>query len=671
MCSSRTSKSSSSTTRVPRTRTGCWTCRDRSVKCDEARPRCGKCHKANLTCQYGIRLQWLEDSVARGIRHGREGAWRPKHKDVPPEVRFEESPGSTRYRARLKGVAYFLNTFSRDIELYWHSQACKEILDDITIYKEAENDDEDDWIEQQLVARAHVKEHFGLNSSRCYDKFGSPRWKPTSPVGSSIGFSCRMTQLDDYILKYYNAVVCASASLVDDQRHNPLRYLILPMAAHSNTVFAALLAVGAVKMAYNDPRYLHRALVHRQRVLTDLNKFIQGSLSDTSKCLEALVSAVMLCWYDISDQCRATWTSHIVGISGLLDACQGQASRSPGHETLLQFSQQYLMYHLVMAKSTLHVDGVIPNSKSILSRLIGVSSSPTRNRDDRDGVHERAPRNSTSVNEEPEERIEPCLASFFLDNELDEIDTHQGFSNRLLLLINDICDLRDSECSGKAGDANADTSALERRVIQIQSQLECLTQVPPKSVLQSSRDRREDYQTQPLLNEFHKRRLELITMTAETNRLAALLFLDETCGTHFPHIIPRCRKSRPDFIQKVLSLIQDICDTGPITAALPIWPVFVAGCMASSDDIRLQVLEIFDKFQRQKKFGSLPPALAVIRMVWNQRDLGCDENPRKVSSPISVSDSTGTGNGKKDKGARYSWERAISMLGGSSLLSLT
>ncbi|KAI1342564.1 fungal-specific transcription factor domain-containing protein, partial [Xylariaceae sp. FL0016] len=43
-----------------KTFTGCWTCRSRKVKCDEAKPSCRVCIDKNLVCQgYGTRLQWL------------------------------------------------------------------------------------------------------------------------------------------------------------------------------------------------------------------------------------------------------------------------------------------------------------------------------------------------------------------------------------------------------------------------------------------------------------------------------------------------------------------------------------------------------------------------------------------------------------------------------------
>lgn len=39
--------------------TGCWTCRDRRVKCDELRPSCRRCEAAGFQCQgYNIKLVW-------------------------------------------------------------------------------------------------------------------------------------------------------------------------------------------------------------------------------------------------------------------------------------------------------------------------------------------------------------------------------------------------------------------------------------------------------------------------------------------------------------------------------------------------------------------------------------------------------------------------------------
>ncbi|EXJ88584.1 hypothetical protein A1O1_05514 [Capronia coronata CBS 617.96] len=47
--------------RATKTFSGCWTCRERHVKCDEARPSCARCLKGGFACQgYGIRLVWID-----------------------------------------------------------------------------------------------------------------------------------------------------------------------------------------------------------------------------------------------------------------------------------------------------------------------------------------------------------------------------------------------------------------------------------------------------------------------------------------------------------------------------------------------------------------------------------------------------------------------------------
>ncbi|KAL6917121.1 hypothetical protein ACHAPO_006066 [Fusarium lateritium] len=47
--------------RKPRNKSfsGCWTCRAKHVKCDEAKPSCNRCQNAGVDCEgYGVRLSW-------------------------------------------------------------------------------------------------------------------------------------------------------------------------------------------------------------------------------------------------------------------------------------------------------------------------------------------------------------------------------------------------------------------------------------------------------------------------------------------------------------------------------------------------------------------------------------------------------------------------------------
>ncbi|CAG8892033.1 unnamed protein product [Penicillium egyptiacum] len=52
-----------------KTFTGCWTCRDRRVKCDEEHPHCRRCQRSGWVCKgYGLRLGWPQTDGGRSHR---------------------------------------------------------------------------------------------------------------------------------------------------------------------------------------------------------------------------------------------------------------------------------------------------------------------------------------------------------------------------------------------------------------------------------------------------------------------------------------------------------------------------------------------------------------------------------------------------------------------------
>jgi hypothetical protein len=46
-----------------RVRTGCLTCRERHLKCDEGLPHCQNCRKSSRTCKRGVRLNFIDTQV--------------------------------------------------------------------------------------------------------------------------------------------------------------------------------------------------------------------------------------------------------------------------------------------------------------------------------------------------------------------------------------------------------------------------------------------------------------------------------------------------------------------------------------------------------------------------------------------------------------------------------
>lgn len=280
-----------------------------------------------------------------------------------------------------------------------------------------------------------------------------------------------------------------------------------------------------------------------------------------------------------------------MGLSGVLESCPETTTLDPHGARLIRTCQQYLVYHLIMAKATFCVNDIIPNSASILSKYLGgYKSRPWFYHDDG--------RETTYLDHEidaPAEASQRLLSVAF--SNMHHVEPHQGFSNALLTLINEISNLTD--ISGRREDA----VEAAKQVRQLETQIENLTQIPlrPES-LKSDGDYFADghfsVDTDP-----PQHRLESIIATAEAHRLAALLFLDETCALHLPQVVPGCRAARSAHTQAILSLVESICEKEPVTAALPIWPVFIVGCATVTDEDRLRVLNILDQFQCRRIFG--------------------------------------------------------------------
>lgn len=97
---------------VPKTRSrhGCWPCKAKKVKCDETKPSCEACLRANEQCDYKIRLNW----TGRGKKAGEGSPWSSEHITVgtstpraytphaaqksPPARMSSQSPGSLQQR---------------------------------------------------------------------------------------------------------------------------------------------------------------------------------------------------------------------------------------------------------------------------------------------------------------------------------------------------------------------------------------------------------------------------------------------------------------------------------------------------------------------------------------------------------------------------------------------
>ncbi|KAF2764894.1 hypothetical protein EJ03DRAFT_281145 [Teratosphaeria nubilosa] len=90
-----------SASKPKRVRTGCLTCRERHLKCDEALPHCNNCKKSNRKCKRGVRLNfidtWAERPPKLMTKFGTD-AWKVTFQDESRDIADEYQGGLERYK---------------------------------------------------------------------------------------------------------------------------------------------------------------------------------------------------------------------------------------------------------------------------------------------------------------------------------------------------------------------------------------------------------------------------------------------------------------------------------------------------------------------------------------------------------------------------------------------
>ena len=96
-----------------RVRTGCLTCRERHLKCDEGLPDCNHCKKSNRVCKRGVRLNfidtWAEQPPTIISAYGTR-AWTVEFQDESREIASEYQGGIQKYKPLRQNVRNVIPT---------------------------------------------------------------------------------------------------------------------------------------------------------------------------------------------------------------------------------------------------------------------------------------------------------------------------------------------------------------------------------------------------------------------------------------------------------------------------------------------------------------------------------------------------------------------------------
>ncbi|CAF9936947.1 MAG: hypothetical protein HETSPECPRED_010509 [Heterodermia speciosa] len=222
---------------MPETKTkrGCWTCKNRKIRCDLGRPVCETCVLAKRKCLgYGLRLSWPGENDRR-------------------RAMTQSPPLSQRSRLPLPtAVTGFLNT------TFW----------DLTLHHEVVNSGElqhhiGSWSQTRMVAR------------------------PLSTIWSTLGDE------DQKLLSYYETTASRMITTIDDEA-NGFRHVLISMAFSgssdsSSAIIQAILAFSACQLYGGDA-----ASVHNAAAVQALSKSMETSSAPQDRLCQLAASMLLV-----------------------------------------------------------------------------------------------------------------------------------------------------------------------------------------------------------------------------------------------------------------------------------------------------------------------------------------------------------------------------------------
>ncbi|KAK3063070.1 hypothetical protein LTS18_002805 [Coniosporium uncinatum] len=95
-----------------RVRTGCLTCRERHLKCDEGLPNCQNCRKSSRVCKRGIKLNFIDTTVKAPPVVPPTNEWTINFLDESREIASEYKGGLARYGGQEDPTAHLSHSSS-------------------------------------------------------------------------------------------------------------------------------------------------------------------------------------------------------------------------------------------------------------------------------------------------------------------------------------------------------------------------------------------------------------------------------------------------------------------------------------------------------------------------------------------------------------------------------
>ncbi|KAF2188100.1 hypothetical protein K469DRAFT_684858 [Zopfia rhizophila CBS 207.26] len=317
-----------------RVRTGCLTCRERHLKCDEGTPSCQNCRKSNRTCKRGIRLNFIDTQVSTPpVQIAPTQEWTVAFLDESRDIASEYKGGRSKYGPlEVDPAPTETNTFFMDIPTSMPppTSTTHQPLPPIQgILPESYPEEPQPVIYEHHRAPSHHHTHShtestysGSNLPGGASSYGNPEQSATPAEGARDYLD---TQEEVLFMQVFVEEVGLWMDSMDPLKHFsrllPFHSLAEPMLLN------AFLACGARHLSLVNPKYSEDKALHYYDTATRyLLNSLQNPNRDTVICA---TTAVILNVYEIMCERALQRMNHIAGARALIKEC-GWNARSTG-----------------------------------------------------------------------------------------------------------------------------------------------------------------------------------------------------------------------------------------------------------------------------------------------------------------------------------------------------
>ncbi|KAF8533966.1 hypothetical protein BDD12DRAFT_758415 [Trichophaea hybrida] len=310
--------------RPKRVRTGCLTCRERHLKCDEGTPDCQNCRKSSRICKRGIRLNFIDIQTEQPPVMPISHKWRVHFQDESRDIASEYAGGVKRYAPFINTGTPIRTTISPHTP--WSNPSPSGLRTPSSATPTLPS------ILPLLPDRLHSRErmsshkdtrprHHHLQTSVCPTYTAAQQHPPPPPPSECYLENSEETLFMQVFVEEVGIWMDSLDPLKHFSRLLPFSSLCEPMLLN------AFLACGARHLTLVNPAYHEdKALNYYDTATRLILASLQNQNRDTEICA---TTAIILNVYEIMSERPLQRMNHIAGARALLKEC-GWSARTSG-----------------------------------------------------------------------------------------------------------------------------------------------------------------------------------------------------------------------------------------------------------------------------------------------------------------------------------------------------